>query len=280
MGKWYKKIAEGIPTSIIFKKGLPDGVWDKCPQCNKSIAEEHIEEQYFVCNCGHHFRIGSGEYFRFLFDDGNFEELFTSVLPSSSLSFDEKQPYHERLQKEQEKSGLSEAIRVAHGKLNGFKLVISSMDFTFIGGSMGSVVGEKISRAIDYCIAEKAPLVIIARSVGARMMEASYALMQMAKTSAKLVQLGKNKIPYISVLTDPTIGGVTASFGMKGDVILAEPNATICYTGPKVIKETTGKDLPKGFQRSEFVFKNGFIDQIVERKNLKSTIASIIQILN
>ncbi|MBC8343707.1 MAG: acetyl-CoA carboxylase, carboxyltransferase subunit beta [Bacteroidetes bacterium] len=279
MSKWYKKIAEGIPSSSIFKKSIPEGVWDKCPECKTKIKEDKIVFQLFVCSCGHHFRIGSEEYFSILFDEGKYEELFREIVPKDILHFEGPQPYKERLVSEQAESGLTDAARVGKGRMNGVELILVAMDFSFIGGSMGSAVGERIARAIDYCIQHKIPLVIVSRSVGARMMESFYSLMQMAKTATKLALLGQAAIPFISVLTDPTIGGVTASIGMKGDINIAEPKANIGYAGPKVIKESTGKDLPKGFQRSEFLMEKGFVDMIIERKNLKSTISSLLQLI-
>ena len=279
MSKWYKKIAEGIPSTSIFRKSLPEGVWDRCPTCSMKIAEVDIEAQLFVCTCGHHFRIGSEEYFSFLFDDGKYKELFHEIVPKDILNFEGVQPYKERLISEQEKSGLTDAVRVGKGKLNNVKLILIAMDFSFIGGTMGSVVGERISRAIDHCIKNKLPLVIISRSGGARMMESFYSLMQMAKTSAKLILLSQAALPYISILTDPTIGGVTASFGMKGDINIAEPNALIGFAGPRVVKETIGKDLPEGFQRSEFLLEHGFLDFIVERKSLKAKLTQYLDMV-
>jgi acetyl-CoA carboxylase carboxyl transferase subunit beta len=279
MGKWYKKIAEGIPSKSIFKRSLPEGVWNRCPACNRNIIEEEIRQQLYVCSCGYHFRIGSEEYFNFLFDNGKYREQFTQIAPLDILDFDGPQPYKERLVTEQEKSGLTDAVRVATGKINTISVVLVAMDFSFIGGSMGTVVGERIARAIDISLRKKSPLIIISRSGGARMMESLFSLMQMAKISAKLSLLSKTSVPFISVMTDPTIGGVTASFAMKGDINIAEPNANIGYAGPKVVKESIGKDLPKGFQKSEFLMEKGFLDLIVERKDMKDKLSSLLSLL-
>ncbi|MGK0384323.1 MAG: acetyl-CoA carboxylase carboxyl transferase subunit beta, partial [Bacteroidia bacterium] len=238
------------------------------------------EENLWVCSsCGHHQRIGSREYFHILFDEGHFEIFNESLTSADPLKFVDSKPYIKRLKDTTEKTKLSDAIRTAVGKMEGEKIVIACMDFTFIGGSMGSVVGEKISRAVDKCLEEKVPLLIISKSGGARMMEAAFSLMQLAKTSAKLALMANAKLPYISMLTDPTTGGVTASYAMLGDLNVAEPGALIGFAGPRVIKETIGKELPEGFQTSEFVLEHGFLDLIIERKELKSKLAQVLQLL-
>ncbi len=270
--KWFNRKKKGITTETKEKKEIKDGLWFKCPKCKSVISiDEHVENLK-VCKCGYHNKISSKEYLKILFD-GKYTELNPNLKSTDPLNFSDTKKYTDRLKATQEKTKLTDAITVAHGKINKQDLVIASMNFEFIGGSMGSVVGEKISRAIDYCIENKYPLMIISKSGGARMMEAAYSLMQMAKTSAKLTLLANAKIPYISFLTDPTTGGVTASYAMLGDVNIAEPGALIGFAGPRVVKETIGKDLPEGFQTSEFVLEHGFLDYIVERKNLKETIS-------
>ncbi|HNP49559.1 MAG TPA: acetyl-CoA carboxylase, carboxyltransferase subunit beta, partial [Bacteroidia bacterium] len=246
---WFKRIKEGITTSTTEKKETPEGLWHKCPSC-KHIApsKEHAQRKYVCEQCGYHDRIGSAEYFEILFDNDQFIELNPNLSSDDPLHFVDTKKYTDRIVESQKKSGLKDAIRTAAGTVDGEGLVIACMDFSFIGGSMGSVVGEKISRAIDYCLAHKLPLLLISKSGGARMMEAAYSLMQMAKTSAKLTLLAEAKLPYISLLTDPTTGGVTASYAMLGDLNISEPGALIGFAGPRVVKETIGKDLPKGFQ--------------------------------
>src|SRR6185437_8080041 len=240
-----------------------------------------LEENNFVCNCEHsyHFRIGSELYFKILFDDNNFTELEKDLTPTDPLHFVDKKSYASRLEDAWKSTGLRHAIRTASGKLNGLDIVVACMDFSFIGGSMGSVVGEKIARAIDYAREHRFPLMIISKTGGARMMEAAFSLMQMAKTSAKLALLDRAGVPYISLLTDPTTGGVTASFAMLGDFNIAEPGALIGFAGPRVIKETIGKDLPKGFQSAEFVLEHGFVDFIVDRKQLKQQLTDLLTML-
>ncbi len=276
---WLKREKEGILTRTDEKVGLPEGIWDKCPTCKSAITVKELQENDFVCTCehAHHFRIGSKEYFRILFDNKRYQELFTNLKPRDPLQFTDRKPYHERLKETSEKTNLDEAIRVARGKLNKVDTVIAAMDFSYIGGSMGSVVGEKVARAIDTCIEQRLPLVIISKSGGARMMESTYSLMQMAKTSSKLALLEQAGLPYISVLTDPTTGGVTASFAMLGDVNIAEPNALIGFAGPRVIKQTTGKELPEGFQSSEFLLENGFVDFITDRRALKKNLGTLLK---
>lgn len=275
---WFKRIKEGITTSTKEKKETPEGLWYKCPSCKTiSPTEEHIQNMYVCPKCGYHEKIGSAEYFSIIFDDNQFKEINENLVSGDPLNFSDTKKYTERLKATIEKTHLNDAIRTAHGKVNGNDLMIACMDFNFIGGSMGSVVGEKIARAIDYCIQHKIPLMIISKSGGARMMEAAFSLMQMAKTSAKLTLLSEAKLPYISLLTDPTTGGVTASYAMLGDINIAEPGALIGFAGPRVVKETIGKDLPKGFQTSEFVLEHGFLDFIVNRKELKSKLAQTLE---
>jgi acetyl-CoA carboxylase carboxyl transferase subunit beta len=273
---WFKRVKEGITTTE--KKETPEGLWYKCPQCKQITPTKDHAENFNVCfNCGYHERIGSAEYFNILFDEGTFTEINANITSGDPLNFEDTQKYSARIENTIKKTGLNDAIRTAHGKIHGHDTMVACMDFTFIGGSMGSVMGEKIARAIDHSIKTKMPLIIISKTGGARMMEAAFSLMQMAKTSAKLTQLSDAGVPYISLLTDPTTGGVTASFAMLGDVNIAEPGALIGFAGPRVVKETIGKDLPKGFQTSEFVLEHGFLDFIVNRKELKHKIAELIK---
>ncbi|MGB6035717.1 MAG: acetyl-CoA carboxylase, carboxyltransferase subunit beta [Cryomorphaceae bacterium] len=271
---WFKRIKEGITTSTKDKKETPEGLWYKCPECSTVVSmDEHIENTYVCSNCNHHDRIGSAEYFALLFDNGKFTEFNRSMSSADPLKFQDTKKYPDRIKAGQKKTGLKDAIRTAYGKSEGKDLVVACMDFAFIGGSMGSVVGEKISRAIDKAIEKKCPFLLISKSGGARMMEAGFSLMQMAKTSAKLTLLSDAGLPYISLLTDPTTGGVTASFAMLGDLNIAEPKALIGFAGPRVVKETIGKDLPEGFQRSEFLLEHGFLDFIVHRHTLKKQLS-------
>jgi acetyl-CoA carboxylase carboxyl transferase subunit beta len=274
---WFTRIKEGITTATHEKKETPEGLWYKCNNCKSIIpAKEHSDNLWVCVKCGHHERIGSAEYFQMLFDDNKFEELNATLASADPLNFTDTKKYVDRLVETQKKTSLHDAIRTATGKLDGMPVTIACMDFRFIGGSMGSVMGEKIARAIDYCIEHKTPLLIISKSGGARMMEAAYSLMQMAKTSAKLTQLSAAKLPYISLLTDPTTGGVTASYAMLGDLNIAEPGALIGFAGPRVVKETIGKDLPKGFQTAEFVLEHGFLDFIVKRTELKKKLSQLL----
>jgi acetyl-CoA carboxylase carboxyl transferase subunit beta len=276
---WFKRIKEGITTSTKEKKETPEGLWYKCPSCKKiHPTEEHAQNSYVCIDCGHHQRLGSAEYFEVLFDNNQFTELHENLISGDPLEFTDTKPYIDRLVESAKKTGLKDALRAAYGKVGGQDLVICCMDFSFIGGSMGAVVGEKISRSIDFCLKTKTPL-LISKSGGARMMEAAYSLMQMAKTSAKLSMMSKEKIAYISLLTDPTTGGVTASYAMLGDVNIAEPGSLIGFAGPRVVKETIGKDLPKGFQTAEFVLEHGFLDKIIHRKELKDRLSQFLRIL-
>lgn len=277
---WFKRSTEGITTSTDQKKESPDGMWTKCPNCSKILHASEQSENAFVCHyCNFHLRIGSKEYFEILFDDGKYQELFSNLVSGDPLKFEDSKKYSERLVDTIKKTGLKDALRAATGKVNRMDMVIDCMDFAFIGGSMGSVVGEKISRSIDYCISHKLPLLIISKSGGARMMEASFSLMQMAKTSAKLALLAQAKIPYISLMTDPTTGGVTASFAMLGDINISEPGAMIGFAGPRVIKEFIKKELPKDFQKAESVLEHGFLDYIIDRRKLKEEVSRFLYLL-
>jgi acetyl-CoA carboxylase carboxyl transferase subunit beta len=269
---WFKRKDKGIQTPTEEKKDTPKGLWYKTPS-GKIIDTDELKKNLYVSpEDGYHVRVGSKEYFELFFDNNEFTELNEKLTAKDPLKFEDTKKYPERLKAAQEKTGLKDAVRTAVGKSQGKDLVIASMDFAFIGGSMGSVVGEKIARAIDYSIQHNIPFLMISKSGGARMMEASLSLMQLVKTSAKLAQLADAKIPYVSLCTDPTTGGTTASFAMLGDINIAEPNALIAFAGPRVVKDTTGKELPEGFQRSEFVLEHGFLDGIYERKDLKKQV--------
>ena len=273
---WFKRLREGIQTTTSEKKEVPDGFWQKCKACGGTFTILELEKNLFVCpDCGHHFRIGSHDYFNILFGS-KYKLLLDDIKSSNFLEWTDLKSYDDRLKKAYDQTALSDAISVAVGKINKKSLVVAAMDFSFIGGSMGSVVGEKIARSVDYCISERIPLMIISKSGGARMMESAFSLMQLAKTSTKLAQLSREKIPYFSFLTDPTTGGVTASFAMLGDINFSEPKALIGFAGPRVIKETIKKDLPKGFQTSEFLLDHGFLDFIVHRSDLKSKIDDLL----
>jgi acetyl-CoA carboxylase carboxyl transferase subunit beta len=276
---WFKRKMKGILTSTKEKKDSPEGLWEKCPSCNHIGTISDLQENQFVCTqCNYHHRIGSEDYFEILFDENSYNELFSNIISKDYLNFVDLKPYGKRLEETYNKTELHDSITVAHGKVQGFDLVVACMDFEFIGGSLGSVMGEKIARACDYCIEKNVPFMIINKSGGARMMESAFSLMQLAKTSGKLTQLSEAKIPYISLCTYPTFGGTTASFAMLGDIIIAEPDALIGFAGPRVIKETIKKDLPPGFQRSEFLLEHGFLDFIVHRKELKMKLASVLSL--
>ena len=277
---WFRRMKEGITTKTAEKKEIPEGNWYKCPSCKTVIASQEHEQNLWVCpHCDHHERIGSAEYFSVLFDDGKYRELQAKMTSANPLQFKDTKDYEDRLEASMAKTGLKDAIRTGVGEVGGRQMVISAMDFGFIGGSMGSVVGEKIARAIDYSIKNGLPYVCVTKSGGARMMEAGLSLMQMAKTSARLSLLAKAGLPYVCILTDPTTGGVTASYAMLEDIHLAEPNALIGFAGPRVVKETIGKDLPAGFQRSEFLLEHGFVDRIVHRKDLRTELSTLIGML-
>lgn len=278
---WFKRTKEGILTSTADKKETPEGLWYKCPSCKGIVPTEDHAKSLWVCpSCGFHERIGSDEYFSIFFDEGKFKELNANLTSADPLEFSDSKPYPARIKAAIATTGLNDAIKTGHGKMEGKEVVIACMDFKFIGGSMGTVVGEKISRAIDYSIKNKRPFILISKSGGARMMEGALSLMQMAKTSAKLSLLSKAGLPYISVLTDPTTGGVTASFAMLGDLNIAEPNALIGFAGPRVVKETIKAELPEGFQRSEFLLEKGFLDQVVHRSELKVRLSAFLRYLS
>lgn len=273
---WFKRLKDGIQTATRNKKDTPEGLWYKCRRCKETSTVKELKDNFMKCpHCNFHVRLSSFDYFSLIFD-GQYEELFEDMVSKDFLNFTDLKPYTERLEEAKDKTGLKDAVSVAHGKVNRRSLVIAAMDFKFIGGSMGSVVGEKISKAIDYSLEHRIPFLMISKSGGARMMESAFSLMQMAKTSAKLTLLAKAKIPYFSLMTDPTTGGVTASFSMLGDINFAEPEALIGFAGPRVIKETIKKELPEGFQTSEFLFEHGFLDFIVDRKDLKETISDLL----
>lgn len=275
---WFKRKDKNIQTDQ--RKEMPEGVWVKVPKTGETVHRRELEDNLWVDPLsGYHFRIGSEEYFSFLFDKGEFEEIGQDIVPTDPLEFEDRKKYSDRLEEYQEKTGHSDAVRVGIGKMNGLDVVITCMDFNFIGGSMGSVVGERIGMAIDHARENEIPLIIISQSGGARMMESVLSLMQMAKTSAKLAQLEESGVPYISLMTNPTTGGVTASFAMLGDFNIAEPEALIGFAGPRVIRQTIGRDLPDGFQRSEYLLEHGFLDFITPRTQVKSKLTKLIKIL-
>lgn len=276
---WFTRKEKGIKTPTEAKKEAPDGLWYKTPSGNTVHIRELRNNAYVSPDDGFHVRIGSKEYFEILFDNHQHTELDANMTSGDPLKFVDTKAYPKRIGDSQKKTDLKDAVRTAHGKMNGHEIVVACMDFAFIGGSMGSVVGEKVARAIDFALKNKVPFLMISRSGGARMMEAGLSLMQMAKTAAKLALLSEAKIPFISLLTDPTTGGVTASYAMLGDFNIAEPGALIGFAGPRVIRETIGKDLPKGFQSAEFVLDHGFLDFIVDRRNLKREVSRLIKML-
>jgi len=276
---WFKRTQKGIQTATEEKKDIPKGLWYKSPT-GKVVDSKELEQNFYVSpEDGYHVRIGSKEYFEILFDDNKFKELDAKLESKDPLKFVDTKKYPDRLKQAQEKTKLKDAVRTAVGKSKGEDIVIACMDFTFIGGSMGSVVGEKIARAADYAMKKKIPFMIISKSGGARMMEAAYSLMQLVKTSAKLAQLAEAKIPYISLCTDPTTGGTTASFAMLGDINISEPGALIGFAGPRVVRDTTGKELPEGFQTAEFVLEHGFLDFISHRQELKNKINHYLDLI-
>lgn len=277
---WFKRSKENIsPDSQ--KKDLPDGLWEKCPSCGEIIHKKQLEANLWTClKCNYHFRIGSEEYINILLDGGSFKELDKKMRSADPLEFEDTKKYQDRINDTIKKVGLNDAVKTGTGKMNGRDVAFGCMDFKFIGGSMGSVVGEKIARLIDRAYKNKIPLIIVSASGGARMMEGAFSLMQMAKTSSRLARLSEAKIPYISILTDPTTGGTTASYAMLGDFHIAEPQALIGFAGPRVIKQTIGKDLPKGFQKSEFLLEKGFVDVISARKDLKNTVTGLLNLIS
>ena len=275
---WFKRKDKNIQTDQ--RKEMPEGVWVKVPKTGETVHRRELEDNLWVDPLsGYHFRIGSEEYFSFLFDNGEYEEIGQDIQPTDPLEFEDRKKYSDRLEEYQEKTGHSDAVRVGIGKMNELDVVITCMDFDFIGGSMGSVVGERIGMAIDHARETETPLIIISQSGGARMMESVLSLMQMAKTSAKLAQLEEEKVPYISLMTNPTTGGVTASFAMLGDFNIAEPEALIGFAGPRVIRQTIGRDLPEGFQRSEYLLEHGFLDFITPRPQMKGKLTKLLKIL-
>ena len=277
---WFQRQEAGITTPTQEKKETPDGLWHGCPKCKIIVSSDDHAQNFWVCgNCGFHNGIDAKEYFSFLFDNGEYTELDPAMVSKDPLNFEDSKKYTDRLKATRAKTGLNDALTSGVGKMDGMEVAIAAMNFKFIGGSMGSVVGEKIARTIDYSLKHKVPFIMISKSGGARMMEAAFSLMQMAKTSAKLALLDEAKIPFISLLTDPTTGGVTASYAMLGDINIAEPGALIGFAGPRVVKETIGKDLPEGFQTSEFVKEHGFLDFIVERKHLKSKMSQWLHLV-
>jgi len=276
---WFKRTEKGIQTPTEDKKDTPKGLWYKSPTGKIVDADELAANLWVSPEDGYHVRIGSNEYYKILFDENKYTELFEKIVSKDILDFVDTKKYTDRLKEAQSKTKLKDAVRVAVGKSKGADLVVACMDFAFIGGSMGSVVGEKIARGIDYSIKHKIPFMMISKSGGARMMEAAFSLMQMAKTSAKLAQLAEAKIPYISLCTDPTTGGTTASYAMLGDINIAEPGALIGFAGPRIVKDTTGKDLPEGFQTSEFLLEHGFLDFVTHRKHLKDNVNLYIDLI-
>lgn len=274
---WFKK-KKGIST--VEKKVLPDGLWIKCDNCGEIIYRSQLQSRMYVCpKCDYHFRVNSREYVKYLFDENSFEEFNQNIAPGDPLHFKDKKKYADRLKAAQKKTGLKDAVITGFATIGGKPVVSAIMDFTFIGGSMGSVVGEKIARAIDQAREKRYPMLIVSASGGARMMEGALSLMQLAKTSAKLAQLADAGVPYLSILTDPTTGGTTASFAMLGDVHIAEPGALIGFAGQRVIKQTIGQDLPEGFQRAEFLLEHGFVDMIVHRHEMRNTVSRILELL-
>lgn len=275
---WFKRDEMKIHTRQ--PKEMPEGVWVKVPTTGETIHRRELEDNLWVDPLsGYHFPIGSGEYFSILFDNGEFEEIATNIIPMDPLGFEDRKKYSDRIETTQNKTGLTDAVRVAVGKLKETDVVIACMDFKFIGGSMGSVVGERIATGVDYAKEHKIPFIMISQSGGARMMESVLSLMQMAKTSAKLALLAQEKVPYISVMTNPTTGGVTASYAMLGDFNVAEPGALIGFAGPRVIRQTIGRDLPEGFQKSEYLLEHGFLDFIIPRTQMKGKLSKLIKIL-
>lgn len=276
---WFKRSKEGITTKTEEKKETPDGYWSKCSNCKTLFITIDLAKNNFVCDrCSHHERIDAQTYFEMIFDGQKFTELDADMVSGDPLEFEDTKKYTDRVKSTQKATGLKDAIRTAHGTLDGQQFVVAAMDFGFIGGSMGSVMGEKISRAILKAIELKAAFMIISKSGGARMMEAGYSLMQMAKVSGNLGLLSEAKLPYISYLTDPTTGGVTASFAMLGDINIAEPGALIGFAGPRVVKETIGRDLPDGFQTSEFLLEHGFLDFIIDRTEIRPKLSQAIRL--
>ncbi len=274
---WYKRLREGISTATKSKKDVPEGLWFQCKKCKETSTTKLLRDNYYKCpKCDFHTPIGSEEYFELLFDGHEYITLHDDMIAVDVLKFTDLKPYDKRLEESRKKTGLNDALAIGAGEVKGHPLVVAAMDFKFIGGSMGVVVGEKISLAIDHALESKAALMIISKTGGARMMESAFSLMQMAKTSAKLTLMAKARLPYLSLMTDPTTGGVTASFAMLGDINLAEPGALIGFAGPRVIRETIKRDLPEGFQTAEFLLEHGFVDLVVNRKDLRETVGDLL----
>lgn len=277
---WFSRDQKGIQTPTDNKKEMPEGLWHKCSACGEQSPMSEHEANLWVCgSCGFHDRITPNDYFSILFDTPRYKTYFNEVQPKNALQFEDLKPYEQRLKQAFDKTDANEAVQVAVGRMEGRRVLIAAMDFRFIGGSMGSVVGERMARGIDFCIENKLPCIIISKSGGARMMEAGNSLMQMIKITAKLNELSQAGLPYISLLTDPTTGGVTASFAMLGDVNVSEPGALIAFAGPRVVKETIKQDLPEGFQRAEFLLEKGFLDKIIRRENLKESLAQLLSFM-
>lgn len=277
---WWKRFSKGVHTSTEQKKETPEGVWHKCSNCKATLLTDKLHENLSVCpECNYHEKIDAEDYFHILFGGSPYVEMYSDLIPRDFLQFVDLKPYQDRIEDTIDSTGLREAMRVAVGDVNGHVILVAAMDFRFIGGSLGSVMGEKIARSIDFCLEKRMPLLIISKTGGARMQESAFSLMQMAKTATKLNQLAEAKIPYISLLTNPTTGGVTASFAMLGDFNIAEPGALIGFAGPRIIEETIKRKLPEGFQTSEFQLENGFLDFIVNRKNLREKLSSLLQLL-
>ena len=277
---WFSRNQKGIQTPTDNKKEMPEGLWHKCSPCGEQSPMSEHEANLWVCgSCGFHDRIAPKDYFSILFDTPRYKTYFNEVQPKNALQFEDLKPYEQRLKQAFDKTNANEAVQVAVGRMEGRRVLIAAMDFRFIGGSMGSVVGERMARGIDFCIENKIPCIIISKSGGARMMEAGNSLMQMIKITAKLNELSQAGLPYISLLTDPTTGGVTASFAMLGDVNVSEPGALIAFAGPRVVKETIKQDLPEGFQRAEFLLEKGFLDKIIRRENLKESLAQLLSFM-
>jgi len=274
---WFKRATRGLAPQA--KKDIPE-LWVKCEACGEIIYKRQLEQNFYMCtNCGHHFRIKASDYIRLLADEGTFEEFNQDILPTDFVKFKAKKKYADQLKDVSKKTDSTEAIRTGYCHLNGRPVILGVLDFAYIGGSMGSVMGERIALAADRAIDEQKPLIIVSASGGARMMEGAISLMQLAKTSARLTRLAEAHIPYISVLTHPTTGGVTASFAMLGDINIGEPGALIGFAGPRVIKQTIGEDLPEGFQTAEFLLEHGFLDAVLKRSELKAKIDAILDIL-
>lgn len=279
MAAWFRRSKKSIADES-QKKDTPQGLWTKCENCGEIIHRKQLEQNFYTCSkCNYHFRIGSKEYLAILLDEGTFKEMDRKMRSTDPLNFKDTKPYKERLKEAMRKTELNDAIRTGVGKINGIEVVIGCMDFSFIGGSMGSVVGEKVVRAVDKARKSRIPLVIVSSSGGARMMESVLSLMQLAKTSSRLAQLADAGVPYISILTDPTTGGVTASYAMLGDINIAEPGALIGFAGPRVVRQAVGKDLPPGFQRAEFQLEHGFVDKVVHRKDMKETVTRLMKLM-